>query len=130
MIPSALHAHIILQLCIQTWQSKHHIKPPKLIILKHKRYYNSLDNIDQFGSFSFVTNTISVRIHNHSSLLSICDTILHEYRHHLQKDTYYNYKHAYHNHPMELAAIKFAKKHRAKIARKIRKFLPYLDSTD
>jgi hypothetical protein len=65
------------------------------------------------GYFSEFKNIICVYLGNHKSILDICDTVLHEWKHHQQDlsmyDTYITkYGRNFSNHPYERTAENFA----------------------
>jgi len=79
------------------------------------------------GRYYFNTNLMVIYVSPGLSLLELVDTILHEYCHHLQNQSEKAirnkaielYDTEYYNHPWEVEARKFAKKHSGKVLQEV-----------
>jgi hypothetical protein len=100
-------------------KSKYHNDVPRLIVRSSKKS-NSYK-----GYYKENKNIIVVFSKNHKSILDICETIIHEWKHYQQNisgmyDKYIVlYRRNIKNHPYEITAENFAKKH----ANECRKFI-------
>ena len=71
-----------------------------------------------FGYFDRDKNLININVKSHKTLVSICDTVIHEFVHWLQNLKYYHRyekKYGYDNNPYELEAITVAKQLKFKL---------------
>jgi Zn-dependent peptidase ImmA (M78 family) len=74
------------------------------------------------GIYYSYTKSMCIYVNTHTSLLELCDTILHEYKHHLDMPTQAHQKQyntftetvGYFDNPYEKAAREFALQHRDK----------------
>ena len=74
------------------------------------------------GIYYSNTKSMCIYVNTHATLLELCDTILHEYKHHLDMPTQAHQKQyntytetvGYFNNPFEIAAREFALQHRDK----------------
>jgi hypothetical protein len=103
-------ARLSYEWCIKFLKkSKYHSKVPKLII-------RSNFNKDFKGYYKEEKNLIVIFIKSHNSTLDICRTIIHEWKHYQQNMSMYDkyiivYKRNLKNHPYEITAENFARKH-------------------
>ena len=91
-------------------ESKYHDKCPKLIIRNQEdKHYK--------GYYKAEKNLICVYPKNNKSLLDLCETIIHEWKHYQQDIEYMydryiiEYGKTTKNHPYEISAENFGKKH-------------------
>ncbi len=101
-------------------ESKYHDKFRKIILSnKSNKYFR--------GSYKDENNTITVYLKNNKSRIDICETVIHEWKHYQQNISemydkyifYYGYEPK--NHPYEVSAEKYAKKHSNKCFEWIKK---------
>lgn len=101
-------------------ESKYHDSWPKLITRKEE------DNHYK-GYYKAEKNLICVYLKNNKSLLDLCETIIHEWKHYQQdiEDMYDRYVIEYgktaKNHPYEISAENFGKRHAKKCSEWVRK---------
>lgn len=102
------HIELMFEYCKSKWgKSAFHNDFPKLRV--YKKSPKSKVSI-KYGQFNSITNTLTVYIGSHRSLIEICDTVIHEYTHYLQDvegmyDKYLTkYYRTYDNHPYEITA--------------------------
>jgi len=109
--------HIIkmLDYCKDKWgESVYHNDFPKLMVRKSVPKYD----VNMFGHYNYLTNTICVYLSSHSSMVEICDTVIHEYTHYLQnmEEMYEKYMTKYYkkysNHPYEITAFRRGEKYK------------------
>ncbi len=92
-------------------KSKYHSGIPRLFIRTKK------NNSSLKGYFKVSKNLITVYPENHSTILDLCETIIHEWKHYQQNiaSMYDKYEVVYRrkgrNHPYEITAESYAKKH-------------------
>jgi len=114
-IINQIHRHHIqwmIDWCYQTLgHSKFH--PPFKL-----RVYIQDKQMPDFGYFDRDKNLININVKSHKTLVSICDTVIHEFVHWLQNLKYYHRyekKYGYDNNPYELEAITVAKQLKFKL---------------
>jgi len=99
----------ILNICrSKLGPSKYHKQKPKLICYTNPKYHNPKD--PHKGYFNPITNTIHIYLNHHSTTLQLCNTIIHEYKHHQQHLNNYH-KYSYNKNPYEISANKTATKY-------------------
>lgn len=93
-------------------RSKYKKEEPKIIIRKSK-------NKNYKGYYSQEKNLMVIFIDNHNCILDLCETVIHEWKHYQQNiEKMYNkyikvYRRNFKNHPYEVTAERFSKKHGA-----------------
>jgi len=104
----------VVKWCIETLSEENRkIKFPQVEV----NYYKSKKFA---GVYNSASKTICIYVNSNSNLLELTDTIIHEYKHHLdmpnqsQQKLYNKYTedYGYENNPFEIAAREFALKHR------------------
>jgi len=104
----------VVKWCIETLSEENRkIKFPQVEV----NYYKSKKFA---GVYNSASKTIYIYVNSNSNLLELTDTIIHEYKHHLdmpnqsQQKLYNKYTedYGYENNPFEIAAREFALKHR------------------
>lgn len=105
----------MLEYCKQKWgKSEYHNDFPKLMVRKK----TPKNEGDMYGCFNYQTNIICIYINSHSSMVDICDTVVHEYTHYLQNmekmyEKYMTkYYKSYMNHPYEMTAFRRGEKYK------------------
>ena len=92
-------------------KSRYHEEPPKFFVRSSK-------NSNSFkGYYKEKNNLIAIFPRNHRSVLDLCETVIHEWKHYQQNiiGMYDRYETVYRrkgkNHPYEITAEKYAYKH-------------------
>ena len=90
-------------------KSRYHFDVPKLIV-------RSNSNKKFKGYYKEGKNLIVIFTKSHNSILDICETIIHEWKHYQQNISMYDtylvvYRRNLKNHPYEVTAENFARKH-------------------
>ena len=105
------HATKILDWCIGRYGRSKYIREYPSIEFRKPLYS---DELDQYGYFDDITNTIYANRELHKTLKELAKTIIEEYVHYLQSDREYQRlaeQYSYSDHPMEKEAKKIADKH-------------------
>ena len=100
------------------WCELNHSIPKHRGKLSYKINYYSHSKVE--GSYCSYDKCIIIYLSPKKSIMEVVDTLLHEYKHHIDMRTQKEVKHyskvldqvGYDNHPMEIAARRFAKKYR------------------
>lgn len=106
------HYNFILNWCVETFGiSQFNKNIPKLTITKKKSEW--------CGEYDPDKNKITIWVINHSYIINVIDTVIHEYIHYKQNNKMYDvyfdtYNKQYHNHPYEISAINKASKYSKK----------------
>jgi len=93
-------------------KKKYEDKYPSNIDYKASGYRRNNGNI--LGEYDFHTHKIHLYYKNIKTVRELIETVLHEFKHSMQKEHRYNYlssKFEYDNHPHELAARNFANRY-------------------
>lgn len=102
------------------WCHQNYFPTPKNHKLQYKIHYYQHKKFD--GLYCGISKTITLYITPEKRVIDVIDTILHEYQHYMDIQNIKQVNHysellnqvGYIDHPMEISARKFAKKHRVK----------------